>query len=160
MIYTTFVFALSCVLGAVVADQLLRGDLTLSTNGYVMGAWLLIVLGLFAYPLQAFSKPLNELKEQTLLVSSAQATRHFRAAERELLGRNMSAAEDAESASTSEIADPSRLFTAAKKLSTFLIDRSAPLPVSAAALLPLVAVGATQMPFKELFKMAKRLLLL
>lgn len=33
------------------------------------------------------------------------------------------------------------------------------LPVSAAALLPLLAAGATQLPFKELLKVVKRLLL-
>jgi hypothetical protein len=118
------------------------------------------VLAFFAFPQQAFSKPLKNHKEQTLLISSARATRHMRAAERELLGRNMSAAEDAEPVAASEIADPSKTYTAAKKLSVFLIDRSALLPVSAAALLPLVAAGATQLPVKQLFSLLKRLLLL
>jgi hypothetical protein len=158
--YATFVFAVSCVLGAAITHQLLHGDLAPATYGYVMGAWLLIVLALFAFPLQAFSKPLNKLKEQTLQFSSARATRHFRAAEREQLGRNISAAGDAESAAASEIADPSKTFTAAQKLSAFLFDRSALLPISGAALLPLVAAGATQLPFKQLFSVVKRLLLL
>jgi hypothetical protein len=158
--YTIFVFAVSCVIGAAIAHQLLLGDLSATTFGYVMGVWLVIVLAFFAFPLQAFSKPLKNLKGQTLLISSARATRHMRAAERELLGRNMSAAEDAEPVAASEIADPSKTYTAAKKLSVFLIDRSALLPVSAAALLPLVAAGATQLPVKQLFSLLKRLLLL
>jgi hypothetical protein len=158
--YATFVFAVSCVLGAAIAQQLLQGDLATATYGYLMAGWLLIVLAFFAYPLQAFSKPLNELKEQTLLISSAQATRHLRAAERELLGRNISAAEDPEPLAASEIADPSKTFSAAQKLSVLLIDRSALLPVSAAALLPLFAAGATQLPVKQLFSVLKRLLLL
>jgi hypothetical protein len=158
--YTMFVFALSCVLGAAIAHQLLQGDLTPVSYGYVMGAWLLIMLAIFAYPLQAFSKPLNELKEQTLAVCSAQATRHFRAAERELLGRNITAPGDAESAAANEIGDPSKMFAAGQKLSPFLVDRSALLSVSAAALLPLVAAGATQLPVKQLFSVVKRLLLL
>jgi hypothetical protein len=158
--YATFVFAVSCVLGAAIAHQLLQGDLAPATYGYVMGAWLLIVLAFFAFPLQAFSKPLNELKEQTLLISSAQATRHFRAAEREMLGRNRSAAEDAEPVASGDIADPSKMYSAAEKLSVFLIDRSALLPVAVAALLPLCAAGATQLPVKQLFSVVKRLLLL
>jgi hypothetical protein len=125
-----------------------------------MGGWLLLVLMLFAYPLLAFRKPLTELKEQTILACSAQATRHHRAAERELLGKNISASEDAEPAAAQEIPDPSKVFATAQKLSVFLVSRSALLPISAAALLPLVAAGATQLPIKELFKVMKRLLLL
>jgi hypothetical protein len=158
--YATFVFAVSCVLGAAVAQGLLAGELAPPTYGYVMGGWLLIVLMLFAYPLLAFRKPLAELKEQTILACSTQATRHHRAAERELLGKNISASEDAEPVPAQEIPDPSKVFATARKLSVFLFSRSALLPISAAALLPLVAAGATQLPIKELFKVMKRLLLL
>jgi hypothetical protein len=50
----------------------------------------------------------------------------------------------------------------AKKLSTFLIARSALVPVTAAAppLLALVVAGATQLPVRELLKIARGLLLL
>lgn len=157
--YTTFVFAVSCVIGAAVAEELIQGGLAPATYGYVMAGWLLIVLAVLAFPLQAFAKPLNQLKEQTLLICSAQATRHCRAAERDLLGRNISAVDDAEPTTAGDIPDPSKTFVATKKLSTFLIDRSALLPVSAAALLPLMVAGATQLPIKELFKVVKRLLL-
>ncbi|MEN8132825.1 MAG: hypothetical protein ABFS45_22115 [Pseudomonadota bacterium] len=158
--YATFVFAVSCVLGAALAHELLAGDLAPATYGYVMGAWLLMILALFAYPLFAFRKPLTELKERTQLACSAQATRHLRAAEREILGRNISAAGDAEPVAAQEIPDPSKLFTTAGKLSTLLVSRTALLPVSAAALLPLVAASATQLPLKEILKVVKRLLLL
>jgi len=158
--YTTFVFGVSCVLGAAVAQEFLDGSLTTTTFGYVVGAWLLIVLTVLAYPLLAFRKPLAMLKEQTLLFCSSQATRHHRAAERELLDRNISAAGDAEPAAAAEIPDPSKMFEAARKLSVFLVDRTALLPVSAAAILPLIAAGATQLPIKELFKVMKSLLLL
>jgi hypothetical protein len=158
--YASFVFAVSCVLGAAIAQELIAGELTTATYGYLMGVWLLIVLMLLAWPLLAFRKPLADLKERTLLACSSQATRHHRAAERELLGKNISATEDAESASASEIPDSSGVFATAKKLSVFLISRTALLPVSAAALFPLVVAGATQLPFKELLKVVKRLLLL
>jgi hypothetical protein len=158
--YTTFVFGVSCVLGAAVAQEFLDGTLTPTTFGYVVGAWLLIVLIVLSYPLLAFRKPLTDLKEQTLLLCSSQATRYHRAAERELLGRNISAAEDAEPADVGKIPDPSKMYESARKLSVFLVDRKALLPVSAAAILPLIAAGATQLPIKELLKIMKRLLLL
>ncbi len=158
--YATFVFALSCVLAAGIAEQLLTGGLAPATYGYVMAGWLLIVLAVLAFPLQAFAKPLSELKERTILICSSQATRHHRAAERALLGSNMSAADDAEPTPASDIPDPSKEFAAARKLSTFVFSRSALLPVSAAAVVPLMIAGATQLPIKELFKVVKRLLLL
>jgi hypothetical protein len=158
--FTTFVFALSCVLGAAIAHNLLRGGVTAAAYGQLMGAWLVIVMILFAAPLAAFTKPLRQLKEATLLAAGSVATRRERAVERELLGSNMAAPTDAEATAAGEIPDPSKLYAAAKKLSTYLISRSAIVPVAAAALLPLVAAGATQLPFRELLKIARGLLLL
>lgn len=157
--YTTFVFAVSCVIAAAVAEQLLSGGLSPTTYGYVMAGWLAIVFAVLAAPLQAFGKPLEDLKEKTLLTCSAQATRHHRAAERALLGRNISAAGDAEPTPAGEIPDPGKEYAAAQKLSTFLFSRTALLPVAAAAVVPLMVAGATQLPIKELLKVVKRLLL-
>ena len=158
--FTMFIFALSCVVGASIAHELLDRTLAMSTYGYMMGGWLLIILMLFAYPLNAFHKPLTDLKERTLLLCSSQATRYHRAAERELLGKNISAAGDAELVSAKEIPDPSKTLTSVLKLSTFLVNREGLLPVSGAALLPLVIAGSTKLPFKEIFTVLKRLLLL
>ena len=158
--FAAFVFALSCVLGAAIAQHLLRGGLTAATYGQLMGTWLVVVMILFGAPLLAFSGPLRRLKEATLLVAGAVATRHERAAERELLGRNMSAGSDVEAAASSDIPDPTKFYATTTKLSTFLISRSGIVPVAAAALLPLVAAGATQLPVRELLKIAKGLILL
>ena len=153
--FAAFVFALSCVLGAAIAHTLLRGGLTATAYGQLMGAWLVVVIILFGAPLLAFSGPLQRLKGATLLTANSVATRHERAVERELLGRNMAAASDAEATASADIPDPSKLHATASKLSTFLISRSAIVPVAAAALLPLVAAGATQLPFRELLKIAR-----
>jgi hypothetical protein len=158
--FAAFVFALSCVLGAAIAHTLLRGGMTATTYGQLMAAWLVVVIILFGAPLLAFTGPLKRLKEATLLTAASIATRRERAVERELLGKNMAAPEDADATAATEIPEPSKLYAAAKKLSTFLIARSALLPVAAAALLPLVGAGATQLPFRELLKIARGLLLL
>jgi hypothetical protein len=158
--FAAFVFALSCVLGAAIARTLLQGALTTAAYGQLMAAWLLIVIILFGLPLLAFSGPLRRLKQATLLTASSVATRHERAAERELLGKNMVAPADADAIAATEIPDPSKLYAAARKLSTLLISRSAIVPVAAAALLPLVAAGATRLPVRELLKIARGLLLL
>lgn len=158
--YTTVVFAVSCGLGAAVAQESLDLGLTATTYGYVLAGWLVIVLALFACPLLAFRKHLVDLKVRTLLACSAQATRYHRAVEREILGRNMSAAEDAESVASQEIPDPSKEFAAAKKLSPIVVSRLGLLPVASAALLPMIAAAGTQLPIKEIFVVAKRLLFL
>jgi hypothetical protein len=158
--FAAFVFALSCVLGAAIARTLLREGLTAAAYGQLMAAWLIIVMILFGASLGAFTRPLRQLKEATLLAAGSVATRHERAVERQLLGSNMSASGDAEATPSGDIPDPSKLYAAAKKLSTFLISRSAIVPVAAAALVPLVAAGATQLPIRELLKIARGLLLI
>ena len=51
-------------------------------------------------------------------------------------------------------------YAAAKKLRTLPFSREALVPVAAAAILPLVLAGSTRLPFAELWKIAKKLLLL
>src|SRR5262249_26469404 len=154
------IFGISCVLGAALAHQLLQKELTVTAYGCVMAAWLLIVLALFAYPLAAFSKPLADLKERTLFVYGSRATRYHRLAQPKLIGRN-GLAEDADEAEKQEdVPDPSKQFDTARKLSIFLVSRTAPVPVLAAALLPLAAAGATELPYKEMLAIVKKLLLL
>ena len=158
--FAAFVFALSCVLGAAIAHLLLQEGLTPAAYGQLMAAWLIVVMILFGAPLLAFTRPLQRLKEATLLAAASAATRRERAVERELLGSNMAAPADAEATAAGDIPDAAKLYAAAGKLSTFLISRATILPVAAAALLPMVAAGATQLPFKELLKIARHLLLL
>ncbi len=158
--YSMFVFSISCVLGAAVANALMDNELTTTTYGFIMPGWLLLVLVLFALPLRAFYKPLQVLKDQTLLAYGAQATRFNRANEREMIGRNIVANSDDNSETSEQFHDPAKAYTLTQKLSTMLFSRSTLLPLSAASLLPLVAAGATQLPLKEIIKSVKPLLFL
>jgi hypothetical protein len=158
-VYSTFVFAMSCVVGAAIANQLLHGELSLKVYSAIMAVWLAIVLALIAWPLLAFVRPLSRLKEETTLLASAQATKRTRALEREILGRNVGEPEEADEGKSADIADPAKLYDTAQKLSPLIINREALVPVSAAAVIPLVIAGATQLPIKELIGVAKHLLL-
>jgi hypothetical protein len=158
--YAMFIFGISCVLGAALARQLLQQDLSVTAYGYVMAGWLVIVFAFFAFPLVAFAKPLAELKEKTLLLYSSQATQFQRLAERKLIGANILAPDAAEAEEQKDVGDPAKQYDAARKLSIFLVNRSALVPLAAAALLPLVAAGATELPYKEIVSIAKKLLLL
>jgi type II secretory pathway pseudopilin PulG len=158
--FTALVLAMSCVLGAAIANAFLHDALTLTAYGYVMTAWLVVVLAIFGIPLFAFMRPLGQLKRQALLAATAAATRHFRAAERAALGTNISAASDSDDAAVGDIPNPSATYAAAKKLRTMPFSREALVPVAAAAILPLVLAGSTRLPFAELWKIARKLLLL
>lgn len=157
--FSAFVFAMTSVVAAETLLSMLHGKLADAAFPYVMGAWLAIVVLLFALPLAAFRRPLGKLKRATLLACSAAATRSEHANERAVLGRNIAApaAPDAEPPPAG--GDPSKTYLAVRKLGSLPVTKASLLPLGIAAVVPLIAVGATQLPFKELLKVAKMLLL-
>jgi hypothetical protein len=68
-------------------------------------------------------------------------------------------AEDADAGLAAEIPDPGKTFAAARKLRTLPVNKGMLLPVGVAALLPMVAAGTTQLPLRDLLKVARGLLL-
>jgi hypothetical protein len=61
-------------MAAAVAKHQTQADLSAATLTTIMAVWLVIVFAFFAYPLSAFSKPLTQLKDRTLLTLSTRAT--------------------------------------------------------------------------------------
>lgn len=157
--YVTFTVATSCVLAATIAHQVLHETFTVTSFGAVMGLWLVVVFIFFGVPLAAFAIALSELKTRTLQAASRQATEFQRSVERSTLGTNIAANGD-DSRPEKEIADPTKLYEAIGKLSPLILNRSTLLPVTVVALLPLILVGLTQLPFKDLLPIIKRLLVL
>lgn len=158
--YRTFMFGLSCAVAASFARHITAETLSVKTLTTIMGVWLAIVLGFFAYPLSAFQAPLRLLRERTMLATAVQATQRQRQDERKILSRNIAADGAAEPPADQEIPDPSKLFESAKKLSPGLLSRSAVLPLSAMALLPFAVVALTKIPFDDVLSLVKKLLLL
>lgn len=159
-VFAALVFAMSSILAAAMARAMGGDALAIETYGWIMTVWLGIVVALFATPLAFFSPPLRRLKEETRLAAAARATLHFRKAERDALGANIAAPEQDAGLDGDAPSDPSKIYAAAAKLSTLPFSRSAIAPLGAAALLPLLVAGATQLPFRELWKVVARLLLL
>ena len=156
--YVLFVFGMSCAIAAQMAKHFASMEVSATALSMVMAGWLIVVLAFFAYPLSAFTPPLARLKENGLVIAGAQATRFYRAAERKTLGRNVFG--DSEAEPDGDFADPSKLYDANAKLSTMLISKTAVLPVAAAALVPFAIIAATTLPYKEVFSVLKKLLLL
>ena len=154
-----FVFGISSGFAITVVRHVFEANISSVTFGYIITAWLAIVFAFFAFPLLAFSKPLAELKDHSAEVLGAQATRYHRAAERALIGRNL-AANDSVEAAAPAVPDPSAQFVASRKLSIFLMSRAAVAPLAAAALVPFAIAGATKLPYKEVFALVKKLLVL
>ena len=158
--YSMFVFGMSSGMAITVVRHVFEANISSVTFGYIITGWLAIVFAFFAFPLLAFSKPLSELKTRTQQILGAQATRYHRAAERALIGRNVVADDASEADPDRTVADPSAQFGASRKLSVFLMSRSAVVPLAAAALLPFAIAGATKLPYKEVFTLVKKLLVL
>lgn len=158
-VFAALVFAMSASLGAAVARAFQQDAFEIHAYSYLMAGWLACVL-LFALPLAAFARPLRALKEKTLLTAAPQATNYFRREERDALGRNLTAPDGPGTTDEPAPPNPSALIAAAKKMSVIPYSRTAIIPLGIAALLPLIVAGATQLPFQELWKVAKRLLLL
>jgi len=158
--YAIFIFGVSAVVAVALAHNVFEGGISSTTFGVLTALWLAIVLAVFAIPLLAFAQPLSELKERTLLSYGAQATRYHRRAERALIGRNVDADRPSEVDQSHEEPDPSAQFNVVRKLSTFLLSRSAVLPLSVAALAPFAVLGVEYLPSKEVISVLKKLLLL
>lgn len=156
--YAMFVLGISSAVAVALAKTVFESGISSQAFTCVLVLWLALVLGLFAFPLQAFSAPLSVLKRQSLQLYGAQGTRHNRRQERALLGRNVFAGAD-QGDEDLELPDPTKHFAAAEKLSTILVNRSALVPVTLAALVPFAIVGAAQLPVKEVFAVLKKLIL-
>lgn len=156
--YAIFVFGMSCAIAAAAAKYSHHEDLSMTTLSMVMSGWLAIVISFFAHPLSAFTAPLLRLKEQGLSLLGAQATQYYRSAERKAVGRNVFS--DPTPEPDTELSDPGKLYEATRKLSTFLVNRAAVVPVAAAALIPFAVVGASKLPYKDVLSVLKKLLLL
>jgi len=144
--YTLFVLGVSCVVSAALIRHGLQQQLTTTTLTSVLAGWLAFVLALLAFPLTAFLRPLARLKQETLAQAGAQAIRFHRAQERKTLGLNIAAPDPKEAEAEGEVADPSKQFDTTRKLSVSLFNRSALVPVAAAAILPLAGARRPSCP--------------
>ncbi|MEK1888768.1 MAG: hypothetical protein AAAB35_14600 [Phyllobacterium sp.] len=157
--YVLFTVAVSCVIAASVAHEVLHGSFTVTAIAQVMGLWLALVFAYFGIPLAGFMRLLADFKKRALRAASDRGTSFQRQVERKTFGKNL-VADEGKTANDDELGDPAKFYDAAKKLSPMLVTRTTLVPVSAAALLPFVAIALTQLPIKELTPVLKRLLLL
>ena len=153
--YIVFNIGLSCVVAAAVARE---PNLTATAFGVIAGLWLAMALVFFMVPLLWFGGRLAKLKRRTLSEASARATEFERQAERKVFGRNLFA--DGDEVRQEPVADPGKFYSASIKRPSLIAARKTMIPIIAASLLPLAALGATEFPFGQLMTIIKRLLFL
>jgi len=158
--FSPFVFAFSSVIAAIVFRLIDAEGMSVETYGFLMSAWLAIVLVVFLAPLTSFVVPLGRLRETALREADMIDTRTRRENEREVLGKNLMGPPDEPLESEDEApGDTAAIRKSADALRLRPFSREAVIPLSAAALIPLLIAGTSVLPLKELLNIAKKLLL-
>ena len=155
-----FTLAVSSVLAAGVGHVMQRQAVTPTLFTTVCAGWLALVAIYFALPLAPLEVQLARLKRQSVLLSVAKLTDAERAAERKALGTNVFEDEAEQEFQGNEPRDAKPVYLASVKTSALIMDKKIILPVLWPALLPLLLVGASYLPYSELGPIAKRLLFL
>jgi hypothetical protein len=159
-VFSAFVLALSSAFAAASAKAILHAGVDFHIFLYVMAAWLVLIVVLFVLPLTAFMGPLGAFKKRMLLESSALAEHANRVIEQRWLGHAPPAQKDAAPpADTPSRSDLAAVYKAAREMRSIPLSKASVLPLAIAVLLPMVAVGATQLPVREILKFASRLLI-
>lgn len=153
-----FTLAASSVAAASIGHVMQRQTVTPTLFTVVCAAWLAIVLAYYAFPLVGLSGKIARVKQKAMMLSLAKATDFERRMESIVMGENVFP-DEAETDAT-DVKDVKPIYQASLKTSALLIDKSNVLSVLVPALLPLLVVGASYLPYSQLGPIMKRLLLL
>lgn len=162
--YVLFVFSLSLVIAATVLKQVVYADASLMSFKFALLGVIVFLNVAFVLPLFAFTPVLLKLKKQGLSRYGALVSRHHLAFEAKWIsGDNASGAAAADplgAPDASSLADLSASYQIIQEMRPVPVTKQSIVPLVLAALLPFVAVAATQAPFKQILGAVKGLLLL
>jgi hypothetical protein len=162
--YLLFVFSVSIVIAATVLKQVVFAGASLMSFKFALLGLIIFLIVAFVLPLLAFTPVLIKLKKQGLSRYGALVSRHHLAFEAKWIrgeGTSGEAAEDPlGSPDMSSLADLSAGYQIIEAMRPVPVTRQSIVPLVLAALLPFVAVAATQAPFKQILGAIKGLLLL
>ena len=162
--YLLFVFSVSLVIAATVLKQVVYAGASLMSFKFALLGLIVFLIAAFVLPLFAFTPVLLKLKKQGLSRYGALVSRHHQAFEAKWIrgdGASVAAAEDPlGSPDMSSLADLSASYQIIEEMRPVPVTKQSIVPLVLAALLPFVAVAATQAPFKEILGTVRGLLLL
>jgi hypothetical protein len=149
-----FVFALSCVLASLVLKDIQSGTVvvTMDIVRGVIAAWALLVALLFLAPLLFFYEPLFELREEALRIYGSRSRLWIDAfdAHWQTPEEQRDAGAPAGSEQAPKIGDIADAFAIVHELRSIPLDRTTVFHLYFSALLPLLLVGASRIPIREL----------
>ena len=162
--YLLFVFSVSLIIAATVLKQVVYAGASLLSFKFALLGLIIFLIVAFVLPLFAFTPILFKLKKQGLSHYGALVSRHHQAFEVKWIsgdGASVAAASDPlGSPDMSSLADLSASYQIIEEMRPVPVTKQSIVPLVLAALLPFVAVAATQAPFKEILGSIKGLLLL
>ena len=162
--YLLFVFSLSLVIAANVLKQVVYAGASLMSFKFALLGVIVFLIVAFVVPLFAFTPVLLKLKKQGLSRYGALVSRHHLAFEAKWIhgdgASGAAAADPLGSPDASSLADLSASYQIIQEMRPVPVTKQSIVPLVLAALLPLVAVAATQAPFKQILGAVKGLLLL
>ncbi|MBD8687216.1 hypothetical protein IFT56_05210 [Rhizobium sp. CFBP 13717] len=156
--YGLFTLAVSSVFAAGVGHVMQRVTVTPSLFAAVCVAWLGVVVIYYVMPLVAIAMQICRLKRRTVVTSLTKVSDFERWNERATLGENVFV--DEGEPEMAEFRDAKSIYLAAMRTSALVINKGNILPLLLQAILPMLVVGATYLPFSQLGPILKRLLLL
>jgi hypothetical protein len=143
--------AIGCVVASRWAHDAVYHGLALPSLKVQMIAFVVLSVVLFLLPLAAFAGPLKRAKKQALLDYGALVGRHGRLVhERWIQGKPVGDEGLLAAPELGPVADTAAVYDAVKSMRTFLVGKATIVPLVAAAVAPMLAVLALQVPVKDL----------
>ncbi len=162
--YLLFVFSVSLVIAATVLKQVVYAGASIMSFKFALLGLIIFLIVAFVLPLLAFTPVLLKLKKQGLSRYGALVSRHHLAFEAKWIrGEGTSGeavADPLGSPDMSSLADLSASYQIIEAMRPVPVTRQSIVPLVLVALLPFIAVAATQAPFKQILGSIKGLLLL
>ncbi len=151
--FAPFAFALSALLAASWAHDVLYHGVDVLSLKHLVAAFLVAIVILCLAPLVPFVRVLGAAKRRALLDYGALVGEHGRLVRRRWVLRE-TVAEGGEVLDAPEIGpvvDANAMYEAVKAMRTIPIGRSALLSIAIPAVLPMLALAAVEIPLKEIF---------
>jgi len=159
--YVLFVFAVSTVVSSTVLRLVVNGGASLESFKFALLGMIVFFALAFVVPLFAFTPLLVELKRQALGRYGSLISQHHLAFEARWLADPAVEKGDAllGAPDGSSLADLSASYDLVKRMLAVPVTKESVAPIVLAAVMPLAAVAATQVPFKQVLAAIKSLLL-
>jgi len=152
-IFMPVALASSVVLASNWAHNVLYHDVHVASLKPLTAVYLILVLGIFLSPWLAFSSKLKKFRRESILAYGALLARHGQSVHRRWIdGEDLQDAPLLSAPELGPVADVSSLFDVVQGIRTIPLRKKAIVQLLVAALLPLLAVYAIEIPIPQLLK--------